>query len=105
MTTGIGVGWTIGGLAGIAAFLHGGLVTGRTSNRIAQLGQEIGAAGGPPTPVQLAEMGRLQAKMREAGIVSAVLLAIAVLGMTAALICPGKPGEPAGLHADQPALH
>ena len=88
MTTGIGVGWTIGGLAGIAAFLHGGLVTGRTSNRIAQLGQEIAAAGGPPAPAQLAEMGRLQAKMREAGIVSAVLLAVAVLGMTVARYLP-----------------
>ena len=88
MTTGIGVGWTIGGLAGIAAFLHGGLVTGRTSNRIAQLGQEIAAAGGPPSPVQLAEMGQLQAKMREAGIVSAVLLAVAVLGMTVARYLP-----------------
>ena len=88
ITTGLGIGWTIGGLAGIAAFLHGGLVTGRTSNRIAQLGQEIAAAGGPPSPAQMAEMGQLQAKMREAGIVSAILLAVAVLGMTVARYLP-----------------
>jgi hypothetical protein len=88
MTTGIGMGWTIGGLAGIAAFLHGGLVTGRTSNRIEQLGMEIAAAGGPPSPAQMAEMGQLQRKMRDAGIVSAILLAVAVLGMSVARYLP-----------------
>ena len=88
MATGIGAGWTIGGLAGIAAFLHGGLVTGRVSSRIEQLGQEIAAAGGPPSPAQMAEMGRLQARIRQAGVISAFLLAVAVLGMAVARYLP-----------------
>ena len=88
MATGIGTGWTIGGLAGIAAFLHGQLVTGRASSRIGQLGQEIAASGGPPSPAQLDEMGQLQAKIREAGLVSAILLAVSVLGMSIARYLP-----------------
>jgi uncharacterized membrane protein len=88
ITSGSGVGWTIGGLAGIAAFLHGLFVTGRASSRIAGLGQEIAAAGGPPSPAQMAEMERLQGKIRRAGVVSAALLAVAVLGMAVARYLP-----------------
>lgn len=88
LTTGIGLGFTLGGLAGVIAWAHGSLVTGRTAARIGALGAEIRAAGGPPTPAQLAEMQALGAKMRESARVSAVLLLITVLGMSAARYLP-----------------
>lgn len=88
VTTGIGTGWTIGGLAGIAAFLHGALVTSRITARIAALGREMTASGGPPTAAQAAAMGQLRAEMQRANGISLALFVIAVLGMAVARYLP-----------------
>jgi uncharacterized membrane protein len=82
MTTPAGIALTIGGLAGIAAALHGGAVTGRLTDKVAKLGQELQASDGPPPAEKLAEMQELQEKLALHGRISALLLLIAVGGMS-----------------------
>ncbi len=84
LTSGPGLTLTIGSVAGLLAFAIGSLVNGPTAGKIAALGQEMQAAGGPPNPAQVAAMGSLQTRMRTAGIVDAALLGIAVAGMAIA---------------------
>ena len=80
--TSAGIALSIGALAGIAAFLHGAFATGRLTKKMATLGAEIAANGGPPSPEQLAAMGDLQKRLAANGRISALLLLIAVGGMS-----------------------
>jgi hypothetical protein len=84
ITSGPGIGFTIGGVAAIVTVILGLLVTKPSADRIGALGQEIAASGGPPTPEQAAEMQQLQARMLLIGRVSMVLLIIAVVTMATA---------------------
>lgn len=77
-----GIALSIGALAGVAAFLHGGFVTGRLTSRAAKLGQELAASQGPPPSEKLAEMAALQERLVRNGRISALLLLIAVGGMS-----------------------
>jgi len=83
-SSGPGVGLTLGGLAGLLAAVHGIAVNGRASARMAAIGKEIQAVGGPPNPAQLAELQTLQERLSRGARVTAVLLAIALLGMATA---------------------
>ena len=83
-SSGTGLALTIGGLAGISAFLHGLGVTGRASARMGTLAREIMAAGGPPSPAQMQEAQALGAKLSSAAVVTAVLLSVALIGMSVA---------------------
>ena len=58
---------TLGALAGIAAGVVGAAVTGRASGQLQGVGKQMATQGGPPAPAQLAEMQRLQAKIRRGG--------------------------------------
>ncbi len=73
---------TIGALSGIASAAVGMFVSGRSSARMSALGKEIAAGGGPPTPAQAAEMGKLQSRLRNGARATAILMVIAVIGMT-----------------------
>jgi len=73
---------TLGAIAGIAAGVVGAMYQGRASARLQALGAEIAAQGGPPSPAQLGEMQAMQARIRVGGQRSAVLMVIAVIGMT-----------------------
>jgi uncharacterized membrane protein len=79
-----GVTLTIGSVAGILAFLLGLTVQMPASARMAALQKEIQAAGGPPTPSQMEEMHVLQERISSGSRWGAVLMVIAVLGMTIA---------------------
>jgi hypothetical protein len=81
ITSGPGLGYTVSSLAALAAFVLGFLIQGRAAERMAALGREIQAAGGPPNPAQIKEMQALQERIRQGGLVGGVLLAIAVIGM------------------------
>jgi uncharacterized membrane protein len=72
---------TVGALAGIAAGGIGGSIGGLT-RRIGQLGEEMAKAGGPPKPEQLAQMAKLQETMATRSAVNAILLTVALAGMT-----------------------
>lgn len=75
------LGLTIGAIAGIAAGIVGGAVQGRASGRMAALGQQIAAQGGPPKPEQMTQMQALQETIRQGGVITAILMSIAVIGM------------------------
>jgi uncharacterized membrane protein len=82
--SGRGLVLTLGALAGLFAWLHGAFVVRKLSKRMEALGKEIQEAGGPPTPEQMAEIGGIQEKQFTNGAVLAILLAIAVTGMSVA---------------------
>lgn len=73
---------TIGAIAGILSAITGGVMNGRASARMQALGKEIASRGGPPAPEQVAEMQKLQATLRQGSRITAVLMVIALVGMT-----------------------
>jgi uncharacterized membrane protein len=82
--TGTGVGFTIGSLAALVAFFVGGMGIGPTSAKLGALGQQIGAAGGRPTPEQISILQVLEKKLVRAELVDFVMLAISMLTMATA---------------------
>jgi uncharacterized membrane protein len=84
ITSGPGLGFTVGALAAIVTLALGLSITKPAVDRIGALGQEIASRGGQPTPEQGDEMRRLQARTVAVGRVTMVLLAIAVVAMAVA---------------------
>lgn len=82
ITTSAGLAFTLGGLAGLAAYVVGFSINGRASTQMARLAKEMQAAGGPPAPEKLAQMQALQEKLRQGGRIGAVLLVVALIGMS-----------------------
>jgi uncharacterized membrane protein len=75
---------TIGGvLATISAFV-GMLGVGRNVERLVDLGGEIAAGGGPPSPEQQTRMDQLGAKLEKFGKTDLTLLLLAVTAMATA---------------------
>lgn len=83
ITRGMGPMLTLGGIAGLTAGYFGTQV-GRTSQVLAKRGERIGKAGGPPSPEDGAELGRLQARMQSLGSITSIALVIAILAMASA---------------------
>ena len=81
VTSGMGIGLSIGALAAIGAWAMGLAVIAPTVERLDALGGQISQAGGPPAPGLLAEMERLGAKLHRAGQVDIMLIGTAVLFM------------------------
>lgn len=79
--SGAGITFGIGGLAGIAALVIGGAVISQTSARLGELGQQVQAGGGPPTPEQAAQLGAMQATIIRATQWNAALMAVSVIAM------------------------
>lgn len=84
ITSGQGLGLTIGGLAGLIAAGIGLSVPARATKTMAAVAQEIEAQGGPPTADQMGAIQAAQARLKQGGQMTAVLLVIAVLGMATA---------------------
>ena len=79
-----GIGFTIGALAGTAAFLLGLLSTGPAGKKMGHLAGQMQAAGGPPKPEQLAVLERLRSKLATIGTWSTVLTTVALVLMSVA---------------------
>lgn len=80
ISTGTGIIFTLGGLAGLVA-LFTGATLGQTSGKLARLGAGI---EGAPTPEQAAEIQALQARLQTLGTVTSVLLVVTLIGMATA---------------------
>lgn len=80
--TGPGLAFAVAGLAATAAGLLGQFVNAPTAARIATLAKEL--AGGTPATTVIAEMERLQSRLRRSMQVGAVLLVAAAAGMAIA---------------------
>jgi hypothetical protein len=83
-TTGPGLGFTIGSLAGLGAFAVGFVGIRPRAQRMGQLGAAIAAAGGPPTPEQGEELSRLDVEMHIYETWDVLLLVVSLLTMATA---------------------
>ena len=81
--SGIGIGFTIGGVAAIAAWVLGLRVIGPTVESLDEAGTAMATAGRPPTAEELARFHGLEARLHSAGQADVVLLATAVIFMAA----------------------
>ena len=84
ISSSFGIALTIGGvLATIAAF-EGSIGVGRNVERLVDLGNEIGASGGPPSPEQQSRMDQLGHDLERNGKIDLLLLLLAVTAMATA---------------------
>lgn len=84
ITSGPGLGFTVGALAALVALGVGLIATRPAVLRTGALGAEIQAAGQPPTAEQAAELHQIQATAARAGRWTLALLIVALLGMATA---------------------
>lgn len=82
--TGPGLGFTLGSIVGVAVYFVGLLGVNPRALRLSKLGEEIQAAGGPPTPAQGAELHRLDKEMSTLGLADFVLVALSLALMATA---------------------
>lgn len=79
-----GLALTIGGVIAIVAYALAYVFQKPAAKRIATLGKAIQAAGGPPSPEQMAELQTQQKRLAFGALLGAVLLALSVVGMALA---------------------
>lgn len=81
--TGPGRTFSLGGALAILGMIVGMTVSNPTAKKLGALTTSMRAGGGPPSPVQAAEFGRLQSRLVVAGniVVSFVMLAVACMGV------------------------
>jgi uncharacterized membrane protein len=84
LRSGFGIAMTIGGVVGLIAFLGGSFMIKPNVDRLAAIGAEIRAGGGPPTEAQVAELRAVQRRLRSIGLVDLILLIVAVIAMASA---------------------
>lgn len=84
VTSPVGLTFALGGLAAILAFVLASIESAPVAARLGAAAGAMQAAGGPPTPEQLAELGGLQARLTRALRLTAGLLAVAVIAMAIA---------------------
>lgn len=84
LDTSFGVGITTGAVLATATFFVGYFGVARNVERMVDLGDEIAASGGPPSPAQQAEMEGIGAKLERFGKMDLVLLLLAVAAMSTA---------------------
>jgi uncharacterized membrane protein len=82
LTSPEGLALTLGGLLGLGAFAIGIFVQKPTAERLATLGGQVAASGGPPTPEQAAELARLRARLGRVAVVLAWHLIVAAILMS-----------------------
>jgi uncharacterized membrane protein len=75
---------TIGGVLATISAVVGTIGVGRNVERLVDLGGEIAASGGPPTPEQQAQMDHLGSLLERHGKTDLVLLLLAVAAMATA---------------------
>lgn len=82
--TGPGLGFTLGSLVALVVYGIGFFMLRPRAERMGQLGQEIGRAGGPPTPAQAAELHKLGEELSSIGRWDALLLTVSLVAMATA---------------------
>ena len=82
--TGVGLGFTIGSVAALVAFLVGSFGIGPTSGQMGALGAQIAAAGGPPSPEQMTRMQALEARLKRVETIDFIMLTISMATMATA---------------------
>ena len=80
MTSGAGIGFALGGLAGLVAFIFG-IMFGRNNEAIAKIGASL---QGPPTPEQMANLQAIQRRQKTVGLIMTIAIIIAIVCMATA---------------------
>ena len=88
MQSGPGMTYGAGAAFAILAFVIGMAVNAPTSKRIAAIGTAAAARGGPPGPVEQAELQRLQGRLSTASQIVTALLVLATGAMAIARYVP-----------------
>jgi uncharacterized membrane protein len=76
--------YTVGAISGILAWLGGAILVAPGVEKVAAIGGEIKAAGGPPTAELMGRMHAAQQRLRTIGLANLVLIAIAIVAMESA---------------------
>jgi putative copper export protein len=84
LSSGYGLSLTVGAIAGIIALITGFVFQGRSAKKMRAVAAEMEAAGGPPTPEQMAVMKEGAERIALGTRIGAVLMTIALLGMSIA---------------------
>jgi uncharacterized membrane protein len=84
MTSATGIVFGVGAIAAIIAWLAGGLALAPAVQKVATVGGEMKAAGGPPSADLMARMKAAQERVRMIGGIDLVLVVFAVLCMATA---------------------
>jgi uncharacterized membrane protein len=79
--TGPGLGFVLGSVAGIVVYFVGMFGVKPRADRMAQIGKEIQAGGGAPSPTQGAELQKLDKEMSAIGLADFILVAISLILM------------------------
>lgn len=82
--SGSGLVLTVSSAVGLLESVLGFLTNRPAAERMAAVARGIQSAGGPPTAAQAAEMQALQQRLSSAGVRSAVVLLVVLIGMSAA---------------------
>lgn len=83
VTSGPGIGFTIGSLAALVAFLVGTFMIGPISARMGALGQQL-AGGGPPDSGIIEELHALEKRLSIAENIDIIMLTVSLLTMATA---------------------
>jgi hypothetical protein len=84
ISTGPGIGFTIGAFTGLVAFLFGNFGIGPTSEKLGKLGAQIAASGKPPSPEQVSQLQALEKRLNFSEQVDFIMMVIAMLTMATA---------------------
>jgi uncharacterized membrane protein len=84
VTSNAGIGFTIGAISGIVAFLLGLFAITPTIHRMSALGARIEASDGPPSAEQAATMEQLRSRFKALGKADLVLILLAATTMATA---------------------
>jgi uncharacterized membrane protein len=84
LTSSLGLVLTIGGVLATIAAIVGSVGVGRGIERLVDLGNEVAASGGPPTPEQQAQLDELSGSLERHGKIDLVLLLLAATLMATA---------------------
>lgn len=83
-STGPGLGFTLGSIVGVIVYLIGMFGVNPRAVKLARIGQEIQAAGGPPTPEQAAMLHKLDREMSTLNVADFALVALSLVLMATA---------------------
>jgi uncharacterized membrane protein len=86
--TGPGLGFTLGSITGIVVYFVGMFGVNPRAVKMSKIGQEIQAAGGPPTPEQSAELHRLDRELAAYNLADFLLVALSLVLMASARYWP-----------------
>lgn len=84
VSTGPGLGFTLGSITGIIVYFIGMFGVNPRAVKLAKIGDQIQAAGGPPTPAQGAELQKLDKEMSVLNLADFTLVAVSLVLMASA---------------------